>query len=717
MIPLYKFLLNNGSTQMATNPVWKDDLSLEYAYEQGQMFRRGQLSGNLIFVGSDYDFIMATPFDQAFALEIQVSYDNGVNWQVFFDGEFYMTDCTIKMDDRSVTVKPKVKDKYSKLLAGIDKEYDLIKLTPAIQPVTITRRPMIQVYVPGDTVVSCFLSDMQWEQDANETDDWYKLRNDYHFSNVGAYMEITLSIGGSFSGTYPNPYELSVWLLDDEGGSYIVKYYQEDGDPYHGGIRVYARTNPNTVLWEYDQEGTAQGLPESFTLASKRTGYSDITATCINTTIYARLCLATTMFNGHVTYEIPDDDIVPYNRNYRYCYPYGLENLVTMTNNSQVNPTEWGVRPDGSYFLKPAPSLNIINYFPIARSNWNYSSLWFNQTPVTEQLEPYGRKTSELKDAFTLEAVIKALLNVIDPTIHFEASQIYSRFLYGQNPLMQLGWGRLVMTPKSNILVAEYSQPARKAPVTLSQVLNMLRDVCGCYWYLNDSKQLIIEHISWFKNGGSYSGVPAIGIDITIAENTRNGKMLSFGTNEYSYDKLEMPERYQYSWMDDSTETFKGQAIDVLSGYVEQGKIEEVTVDGFNADLDYMMLNPSTVSEDGFALMCCAVNNGHYSTVIDNVRGVGSQTQNWQLAFATLQRAFLISDMPSWSIKVDGYTTQAKGIQRKKTQKVDIPVGYINPNMQTLVKTGIGTGEIKSMSIKLTSRMAKTTIIYDTTQQ
>ena len=716
MIPQYKFTINNGTGQRVAYPIWKDDISLEYSYENNQKFRRGKLSGSITFVGSDYDYIMAASFEQTFTLLIQVSYDNGQYWQEFFNGVFHITDCTVNVDDRSISVKPEVSDKYSKILAGLDKEYDLIKLTPAIQPVTMTRRPMVQLYVPGDSVVSCFLSNMQWEQDANEEDNLIKLVQDYHFKNVGTYMEITLSIGGTFIGIYHRKDSDGEWLMDDEGGQYIVKYFQSGST--ENGIRVYARTAPNTVLWSYSQTGFPVMLdfPETFTLESHRSGYSDITASCLNTGVFGRFCLASSTFDGNDAYEIPSDDIVPYNRNYRYCYPYGLEELVQITNNSQANPTEWGVRPDGKYFLKPAPSLNVINYFPIARSNWNYSSLWFCQTPATVQLEERGRKATLLKDAFTLEAVIKALLSVIDPNILFEPSQIYSRFLYGQNPLMQ-SWGRLVMTPKSNVLVAEYSQPARKAPITLGQVFSMLRDVCGCYWYINDGNQLIIEHISWFKNGGSYSGIPAVGIDITEAENTRNGKMFSFGTNEYSFDKPEMPERYQYEWMDDSTDTFKGQAIDVLSTYVEQGNVEEVTVDGFNADIDYMMLNPSNVSEDGFALLCCTVNNGNYSTSIQNISGAGSMTQNWQLAFYSLQQAFLISDMPAWSIKVNGYTIQAKGIQRKKTQTVNIPVGYITPNMQTLIKTGIGTGEIKTMSIKLTSRMAKTTIIYDTTQQ
>jgi hypothetical protein len=281
-------------------------------------------------------------------------------------------------------------------------------------------------------------------------------------------------------------------------------------------------------------------------------------------------------------------------------------------------------------------------------------------------------------------------------------------------------WGRLVMTPKSNVLVAEYTQPSQKAPITLNDVFKMLRDACGCYWYINGSNQLIIEHISWFKNGGSYSGTQAIGMDLTAVENTRNGKPMSFGTNEYSYDKIEMPQRYQFEWMDDTTEYFKGAAIEVLSTFVEAGKIEETTIGQFNSDLDYMMLNPSGVSEDGFALMCCSVVDGVYKTTIDELPVSGLQTakmQNGRLAFVALQPMFLISDMPSWNIKVNGLQTTAKGIQRKKEQKVNIPVGTTEPNLQLLVQTGIGVGEIKTMSVGLSSRMAKTTLRYDTTQQ
>ena len=716
MIPQYIFTIDNGNGlgQYVAHPVWKDDLSLNYAYESNQYFRRAQLSGDLTFVGQDYDYIIGTDFGATFSLEVQVSYAAG-SWQIFWEGEFHITDCTINVDDRSVKVKPSVKDKYSKILSGLDKEYDLIKLKPEIQPVTTTRRPMIQVYVPGDPVVTCYLSGMSWEQDAQETDDIWELVGTYRFAVIGWFFEVTVLNPPIQTLTNTFVWEGEKYgndaLLNNGQGAYKVRFLG-----FSGGesceVRVVSANDLDTTLWYYEGE-TKDGV----TLTSQRQGVADLTANLMVAPILARLCLANKTYRGADTYPIPQDDIVPYNRNFRYCVPLTVSDSVIMSNGGSEQPTEWGVRPDGKYYQMPAASTPVIRYMPVARSLWGYASAWLSVTSTLEQMEVDGRKETYLRDAFTLEAVIMALLKEIDPEITFYASQVYSRFLFGQNPLMQIGWGRLVMTPKSNILVAEYTQPARKAPITLGKVLNMLRDVCGCYWYLNDSKQLIIEHISWFKNGGSYSGTQAIGIDITVAENTRNGKMLSFGTNEFSYDKLEMPERYEYQWADDTTDAFKGSAIDVLSSYVEQGKVEEVNIDGFNADLDYMMLNPSGVSEDGFALMCCSYTNGQYRTQIDHAYYTNQKIQNWQLSMQWLQEVFLISDMPSWQIMVNGRERTALGIQRKKTQKVNIPVGHITPNMQTLIRTGIGVGEIKDMDIRLTSRTAKTTIVYDTTEQ
>lgn len=741
MIPQYIFKLNNGVTdvQRTVFPRWKADLSLDYAYESNQMFRRAGLSGNLTFVGADYDYIVGTPFENTFTLEIYVSYDNGSTSSLFWSGVFHWTDCTINADDKTVKVKPQTSDRYSKILAGMDKEYDLIKLNPVIQPITVTRRPMIQIYVPGDNVVSCILSEMQWEQDADSETSENKLHNDYHFDKCSDFVELNFTgtipqyMTDTFIGTWPTQYRNQHYegewrTFQNAQGVYFITYFQNtygEGTQnvlFRNGLRCYAENNPSTVLWEFRQDVTNPSdhkflaIPDDFTMGSSRSGVADLTGTQSTTPVYARLCLAKSTYNGQNAYEIPDGDLVSNNRNYRYCIGIGTEELVVMTYNHSSDPTQWGIRPDGDYYTKPTQDLQTIAYMPIARSTWGYASIWYRHTAFTVTLEQNGRADTEIRDAFTLEAVINALLSEIDPTIQFDATQIYSRFLFGTNPLLGgSSYGRLVMTPKSNILVAEYTQPARKAPITMGQVLEMLKKVLGCYWYINDQNQLIIEHVSWFKNGGSYSGVQAVGIDITTAENTRNGKMWSFGTNEYTFEKADMPERYQYEWMDDTTEVFKGQAIDVVSTFVEQGKVEEINVSGFNPDIDYMMLNPSNVSEDGFALINCTVTNNSY--VCGIYESAGQAVQNFNLSMEYVQPLFLISDMPSWNIKVNGSTATALGIQRKKMQTVSVPLGYLDPNVQQLVATGLGNGEITKMNINLSSRTAKTTLAYDTTQQ
>lgn len=64
-----------------------------------------------------------------------------------------------------------------------------------------------------------------------------------------------------------------------------------------------------------------------------------------------------------------------------------------------------------------------------------------------------------------------------------------------------------------------------------------------------------------------------------------------------------MPERYQFSWMDDVTEPFTGYPIVMRSNFVKQDKIEEISVNNFSTDIDYMILRSDEFSKDGFALM------------------------------------------------------------------------------------------------------------------
>jgi hypothetical protein len=61
--------------------------------------------------------------------------------------------------------------------------------------------------------------------------------------------------------------------------------------------------------------------------------------------------------------------------------------------------------------------------------------------------------------------------------------------------------------------------------------------------------------------------------------------------------------------MDDVTEGFEGEHIKILSNYVRQGKIDTINAGQYTTDIDYMLLNPSAINQDGFALFGANIDN------------------------------------------------------------------------------------------------------------
>ena len=189
MNPIYKFQLSAGSATQQAYPIYKDDLAKDFEKESNQQFFRAKLSGKLTFERNDYTFIVSKAFDTQFVLEISISYNAGRAWTSYWRGTFWKTDCEFDNDTQTVIVQPTVIDQYSDVLAGIDKEYNLIDLLPEIVAVIADKRPMIQVYVPGQSVIGCFLSGMWWEQECEPE------------SNVTIYGRIIIFIKNERNGS------------------------------------------------------------------------------------------------------------------------------------------------------------------------------------------------------------------------------------------------------------------------------------------------------------------------------------------------------------------------------------------------------------------------------------------------------------------------------------------------------------------------------------
>lgn len=832
--PIYRFMLRAGSVSATATeiyPVWKDDLSLDYAQESEQQFLRAQLSGTIDLINEDYDLVMSHNFGTVFYVDIQKSNNMGQSFTHYWRGKFTLTDCQINADDKRLKVRLTVVDQYNDILAGLDKEYDLIKLAPAIQKVLIRKRPCIQIYDEGDSVVTTIVGNVSFEQAADVPSDVSNvdryLRERCHFATMTEALEISIQdaptayesdLSLPFSGViagnnsvltnptdtfYINYFESKEYYYDTDTQMYIWRYTN--------GLSVIQRSSGNEY-WRFEQtqDYRMPDIPGTIDFTNSVTGLDHIHGNKTSHTVYGRILCSVENFGRDFTQPLYDNDLVGENKNYRRAIGYSEYAALVSYAGYSTSPTEYGRRDDGYYFIPP----NMTGrYVPVGRSRWVNTSLWIDINYIGVDLEMQGNYAYFINDCYPLDACLSVLLAQIAPSLSFAATTTYSQFLYSATDPIGGRSNKLLFTPKSNIVNGEYQTPAQTAPVTLRMLLNFLRDTYRCYWYVDEYNRLHIEHIEYFRRGGTY-GSQYVSLDLTTRECRRNGKKWAFHTNSYEYDKQDMPERYQFGWMDKSTQFFTGYPIEVQSPYVEQGKIEEVEVSSVTTDLDFMLINPSAISPDGFVVLnveaanflngstvlvgqntetastniasyasgkSCALDiysagsgditivwykgnsrvvssytytisqqrqtvyvdipdgvtamafliNGsatiylysitvvndssiQVTTTYESINGVGYSLQNGFLSFLKLQRPYWLYNMPASQLKINGTTYSALSIAKGKKQTLNVPVGNDDPNMQRLIKTGLGYGMVQSMSIRLTTRMAKTTLKYDT---
>lgn len=728
--PIYKFEITStlGTTVNVKTvyPVYKNDLSVNWSKESGEMFLRGALSGKLNFIADDFDFISEKSIETEFELRIFISYNAGSSWTQYWTGRFYKTDCEFDEDNKSITVTPSAYDEYNEVLAGLEKEYDLIELAPAITPIKIDKRPMIQIYSPGDSVIACFIAGMYFEQEcaeeSNETTLTQVGNGKLNFSQIAA-ERICIASGANLSGAN-GPY-FGTYDTTDYSYNNGTMTFKKVTTPISGGVKVrwsIVRNSDSVELWYYQYSGQNPPVePPTLTLSpvSGTAASGNVTMDISTKKLFARYILDVDTISGLSTYQLGADDIVSNLRNYTRVIGYSLSDVIYFSSRYSSTPTQYGLYQPGQYYDKPYLYWNP-ELFPVARSAWGAVSIWFSFSALDWITEQAGRKTYTLKDAFPLSSVISKLLAQIAPDVSHEATTDYSRFLYGaSDPLTNAAY-TLFITPKSNILAGDYDEPAKKAPITLRSILDMLRDCFRCYWFIdkddNNNYRFRIEHIKYFLNGGSYSGTPVVGTDLTTMEVLRNGKKWSFDTSKYTFEKSAMPERYQFGWMDDVTSLFNGYPINIISKFVQDGSIEDINITNFTSDVDYMLLNPSACDDNGFALLGATLQSGDYKLPYVNFTFSNSDhyLQNAYMAFYFLQRYYLY-DMPAINIdgNFDNNTETANGTKKQKLQDIEFPL-FNDPNFIQFIRTSIGDGQIDKISINLLSRMAKATLRYDT---
>ena len=722
MYPKYRFFITIDNDTRQVFPLYGDKTSLVYTLEKEQQLYRTSLNGEFKFLKDDFDFILSKPFDSDINISIERSVDFGKTYSEYFQGKFVRTDCTINEADKILKVSITPIDGYENIISGLDKEFNLIELAPAIQPIRMYKRAALQIYVTDTEVVTTFVGGTYFEQQStgqytNED------MEDFHFSLLRKIMYISVGSSGSGIGGYEGKYykisdteyeniEIRAKLVLNNDGS-IHLLASSNGHIYDKTISTDGYIHTSLDGKDYIVFTAPRALDgKVFTYGS-----SEINNGLEYAAIYGRILLD--INNSSVaTHEIPVDDIVSSHNNYTRCLelPSSIGEKVIMYTRLTEQPTEWGIYQPGSYYLKPRTLEYGDQYYPIGRSAWANFSLWLPFINPNDLIGQNLAKQFTLKHAYTLAGCIKVLLAKVAPELTFDETPLCSRFFYeDKNPVSQDIF-RLFITPMSNITKGEYDQPAQKALITLRNIFDMLKSCYRCYWFV-ERGHLRIEHVSFFRNGLNYLALANSGIDVSDIIEPKTKKAWTTAANSYRFDKLDIPEYMQFKWADSVSKPFEGYPIEVLSNYVEKGNVEEVNVQKFSSDVDLMLLNPEAFSNDNFAVLAAVQDEGLYKlpfleTTVDRYEYI---LQNGLLAFVDLQPKYYTKDLPARKVKINNiqYIADTKDTRRNKLQDIKFPVGLSLINPMQLIKTNIGEGLADSVSINLSSQIAQATLRYD----
>ena len=729
--PKYKFYISkNDGDKVEVRPHYKE-LNKKYAKESGQEFFRISLDGKINLFGTDYEIVNQSNIEDQLVFIIDKYSSTSKKWVEYYRGEFSKTDCKFDHDKKKCELKTTAVDGYTEVMNKYENTYDLIKLAPEISKINLHKCSLMQVYVRGANSITNFFGGTYWEDDVNESiDDNAALINNFYFSYIKSGNEFYIGnsneagVNGVYAGT--NGY-YSNW---NGYTCYLEK--NPDAQPPFTDVSYFImikRNSDNKVIYKSE---TAVNIDDE-TLFSEDRDYTNdkhlrYTSKLIDVENAKNSCTISNLFTYRIyrrllcdvdtvedsegvknTYDLPSDDFVTDNRNYKKCI--GLKGgLFFCTSRAVDEPTKYGLNDYGQYFTN--------QFIPSSTGSWANASLWYVYDSFYEYFEEKLRKQYVLKDSYSIGAAIKAILKKIDPTLSHEPTAEYSQFLYGTTNPLGLARFYVYITQKTNILKGDYDQPAQKAETSLEELMKMLCDCFRCYWYIEDNK-FKIEHVYFFMNGGSYSSRSSYQLDFTKLTDQFNKKLSSYFQSEVEFEKSDLNQRYEFAWMDDVTDLFGGVTIDVKSNYIQKDKTEEINIGQFSSDVDYMLFNPTNFSEDGFALLCPVKNGSLLELPILTIDGLIDENgnsykaiaQNWYASWIYLQNMYMW-DMPASNLESNVIgNIYTRDIKKCMKHTIEFPTEEDLDELE-LIKTSFGNGKIDEMSISLDTRMAKVNLLY-----
>lgn len=766
--------------------LYDDKLSLDWEREPNQFFFRPKLNGRITIIGElaravyemDKDsYATLTMREKLVQINNYPEAPSTFNKAITF--RFGKSACNIKTviakyvpgsEGENITsnyvieISPEPEDIYTDILNNIDKEYDLIKLMVPRSTVGYQRRPCLQLYIQNTDYLGHFLGGNYWETEVSNPAGM--LAANKHFARVFGFRSIRIksnlppSAGVDIEGDYyadftnpsvdfpdrlsptPNRYDYRLYRNNDPSTKSALHIYLWGGQA-NQTLEIKHSWNINTVanpIW-VDDFTIVEGKPapdgydyamygDPYLLLSGNTttfitADPDVTAIQTDKEYYGRWYLPTSSFGDRQTYEKPADDptingdII----GYKYISPAVSGDVSVVIGVQNLTPGEWGMNDDGQYFHPPVDS---NNYAPLLMSSWDYVSFWIIRSSFSSNTEVQGREVITIDDAYLLKDVLKYLFeaartngNSVIPLYDIEFASM------GQN------WSGMFVTPKSNIVRGLYTLAAQKAPTTLGEYLDLVRNMFNLYWYIDIATATIV-----FKTRQDLMSDSGR-IDLSDPEgsqNPRGKRSWGYGSQTLQFDRSELPERQQFKWMDKSTDVFNYPILINQGALVKPDESDEVSFGNFTADVDYMVISGNECSLDGFAIFVASFTQ-HEGKIIRCVLisgvdylGATYSVSNGDLSIPELTGSLLSGlnqERPTstykWLYDTDGTIHQAS-IAYSATQQLKIPVPLIDYADRVTAITDLSSwaykqiltnfhfGRIRKMSVNVISRIATLTI-------
>lgn len=736
----FEFYLSYGDNKIPVTPYYKT-LSKKTAKEAGQQFYRESLEGQIKFVGDDFKLIYNEPITTEFTFIIIL---DGAD---YYKGTFTKVDCKLDIAKQTAEPKFKTKDAYAKLLDKYKDEYDLIGLNILTEPIACKKRPFTQIYCLGASSVTNVYNRRTWETDTSVAIETEADIKKYGFTNVGTFREIYVEA--------PDAPKVN--------GIYSRFEYKQESDDTHVSLEYYRWYKENNLIdnsqhikcmiqaiWSYtsgliqfgiyseDDDKLLFKIPDSslseiasggawklkgdmtnyvFSATGNGSGFATVTKDFLYD-IYARV------INARSGTNINYDDFAISNTSYKF-YTSVPTLTIKQSAASEKTETPYGVNDYGEYFTnKDLPLLNSLydSYLPICRSSWVNTSIWL--TYIDEDFRELDSDYSysyTLRDSFNIGNVIKGLLTKVAPNITYDTTAEYSRFLHDGTFILPNMPEKFYpyITQKTNMIKGTYDQAAQTAKTSMEEIMNMLRDCFRCYWYVDSDNRLRIEHISYFLNGRSYEQNNA-SIDLTTIFDNLNKKRILLGQGAIEYDVSDLNRKYTFSFVDESFLPFYKVDLEFDAAYIDNSKIEDITVNNFSADVDYMQIEADSVSSDGFALLCPVKINDRLVLSVKDVQVVEKGRPN---------RVYVNNAYASWGSLIGFYMWGAASIKFEYTSKLytvssstqslakvmkqslSMPfMSNLKPYMK--IRTDIGEGQIESVSENLDTGYLNINLVY-----